>query len=84
MTYDFSPSNRTELLHIPRFRVVNVDEIRENEYNLNIPRYVDTFEPEPRMEVADALRELRQAENAAREAELELQDLLKGLGYAIG
>ena len=28
-------------------RVVGIDEIEENEFNLNIPRYVDTFEPEP-------------------------------------
>ena len=28
-------------------RVVGMDEIEENEFNLNIPRYVDTFEPEP-------------------------------------
>lgn len=26
--------------------VVSLDEIRENDYNLNIPRYVDTFEEE--------------------------------------
>ena len=25
----------------------NSEEIEENEFNLNIPRYVDTFEPEP-------------------------------------
>jgi type I restriction enzyme M protein len=36
-------------------RVVDTEEIEENEYNLNIPRYVDTFEPEPRLEVKDAL-----------------------------
>ena len=35
-------------------RVVGLDEIEENEFNLNIPRYVDTFEPEPRVEVKDA------------------------------
>ncbi|MFT8765276.1 MAG: N-6 DNA methylase, partial [Lentilactobacillus hilgardii] len=27
------------------------DEIRDNDYNLNIPRYVDTFEPEPPVDV---------------------------------
>ena len=27
--------------------VATIDEIKENDYNLNIPRYVDTFEPEP-------------------------------------
>jgi type I restriction enzyme M protein len=46
-------------------RVVGLDEIAENEFNLNIPRYVDTFEPEPRVEVNDALKALEDAELAA-------------------
>jgi type I restriction-modification system DNA methylase subunit len=29
-------------------RVVGLDEVEENEFNLNIPRYVDTFEHRPR------------------------------------
>ncbi len=63
-------------------RVVGLDEVEENEYNLNIPRYVDTFEPEPRVEVQDALRALLDAEVAARGAEAELQRLLSEVGYA--
>ena len=43
-------------------RVVGLDEIEENEFNLNIPRYVDTFEPEPRIEVNVALKALAEAE----------------------
>ena len=39
-------------------RVVGLDEIEENEFNLNIPRYVDTFEPEPRVDVSVALKAL--------------------------
>ena len=62
-------------------RVVNMTEIQENEYNLNIPRYVDTFEPEPRIEVADALTALRHAETAVRQAENELERLLAEIGY---
>ena len=62
-------------------RVVQQDEIRENEYNLNIPRYVDTFEPEPRIEVADALKALREAERAVQQAEDGLSKLLSGIGY---
>jgi type I restriction enzyme M protein len=63
-------------------RVVGLDEIEENEFNLNIPRYVDTFEPEPRMEVQDALNALREAEAAARAAEKSLASLLREVGYA--
>lgn len=63
-------------------RVVGLDEIEENECNLNIPRYVDTFEPEPRIEVKDALKALGAAEAAKKEAEDDLQELLKAAGYA--
>ncbi len=63
-------------------RVVGLDEIEGNEFNLNIPRYVDTFEPEPRVEVKDALKALREAEAAAKEAETKLRGLLKNAGYA--
>ncbi len=62
--------------------VVAQDEIEENEFNLNIPRYVDTFEPEPRVEVMDALKTLRKVEVAAKEAERDLRRLLVEAGYA--
>ena len=32
-------------------RAVSLAEIRENEYNLNIPRYIDTFEPEAEIDI---------------------------------
>ena len=57
-------------------RVVGLDEIEENEFNLNVPRYVDTFEPEPRLEVKDALKALWGAQAAANEAAHNLSSLL--------
>jgi len=62
-------------------RVVSLDEIAENEFNLNIPRYVDTFEPEPRVEVKEALRALADAEQALRDAESSLYKHLEAVGY---
>ena len=64
-------------------RVVGLAEIEDNEFNLNIPRYVDTFEPEPRLEVKDALKALRDADAAERKAATELSVLLKGAGYDV-
>jgi type I restriction enzyme M protein len=72
-------ANPAELLK--HARVVGLDEIGENEFNLNIPRYVDTFEPEPQVEVKDALAKLRAAELDVRQAENELQTLLTKIGY---
>lgn len=39
--------------------VTTLEEIRGNGYNLNIPRYVDTFEPEPVPDLLDTLAELK-------------------------
>lgn len=63
-------------------RVVGIDEIEENEFNLNIPRYVDTFEPEPRVEVGNALKSLKDAQAALGFAEEHLGNLLRAIGYA--
>jgi len=62
-------------------RVVGIDEIAENDFNLNIPRFVDTFEPEPRLEVKQALQALLDAKKAANEAETELSRRLREIGY---
>ena len=62
-------------------RVVDMDEVEENEFNLNVPRYVDTFEPEPRMDVTEALNALRAASKEAARAEKELAGLLRSAGY---
>ena len=64
-------------------RVVEAEEVKENEFNLNVPRYVDTFEPEPRVEVEDALAALDDAEAKARDASATLVGLLKGIGYGV-
>jgi type I restriction enzyme M protein len=65
-------------------RVIGLDAIEENEFNLNIPRYVDTFDPDPKMEVKDALQALRDAKAAAKDAETQLAGLLVAFGYAKG
>src|ERR1700724_478206 len=65
-------------------RVVGLDEVEENEFNLNIPRYVDTFEPEPLVEVREALEALDEAKAVARSAEEALRRLLRAAGYVSG
>lgn len=66
---------------IKHARIVDHDEIEENEFNLNIPRYVDTFEPEPRVDVKDALKALGEAEKASRIAAEQLRGLLRNIGH---
>ena len=74
-------ADREELLK--HARVVDMEEVKENEFNLNVPRYVDTFEPEPRVEVEDALAALDDAEVKAKDASVALMGLLKGIGYGV-
>jgi type I restriction enzyme M protein len=71
-----------ELELVKNARVVDMDEIMENDFNLNVPRYVDTFEPEQPVGVAAALQELAQADLALQRSSEHLRDLLKEVGYA--
>ena len=52
--------------------VTTLEEIRENGYNLNIPRYVDTFEPEPVPDLLDTLAELKAINMEIDKTEREL------------
>ena len=63
-------------------RVIGIEEVEENEFNLNLPRYVETFEPEQRILIADALQTLREAQEQASDAETELMGLLRRSGYS--
>lgn len=57
------------------------DEIAENDFNLNIPRYVDTFEEEAEIDL-DAVRSERLELKAELESlEAEMAGFLKELGY---
>lgn len=62
-------------------RVVSHEELLENEFNLNVPRYVDTFEPEPVLDVAEAMKALHAAEVDAKSATDGLRELLRAAGY---
>ena len=62
-------------------RVVSMDELKENDYNLNISRYVDIAEPEQKIDVKEALSKLRDTEKQRNEAEKKMNAYLKELGY---
>ena len=56
-------------------------EIERNEFNLNIPRYVDTFEPEPEIDIAATQREIEKIEAELVETQAKLKEYLKELGF---
>lgn len=62
--------------------VATLDEIRdENDFNLNISRYVDATEPPPVLDVAEELDALRTLEDERNRAEARMNELLAELGY---
>lgn len=61
------------------FSIVDMDEIEENEFNLNIPRYVDTFEPEEQIDLKQAIADFQQAMKEESAAMISLNELLKTL-----
>ncbi len=62
-------------------RVVGLEEIEKNDFNLNIARYIDSTEEEEQIDVAEALRKLRGLEEERDEVELVVNGYLKELGY---
>lgn len=59
--------------------VATLDEIRENEYNLNIPRYVDTLEEKEPIDMKKNLEDLIRLEEEIQETEKKLSGYLKEL-----
>lgn len=55
------------------------DEIQENEFNLNIPRYVDTFEEEPPVDIKKVSQELQDINKKIKETESEFLSMVDEL-----
>ena len=60
--------------------LASIEEIRENDYNLNIPRYVDTFEEEVAIDLKEVNNLLAQDKAEIAELELKIAEQLKILG----
>lgn len=60
--------------------VATMDEIRENVFNLNIPRYVDTFEPEPEIDLNEVAAEIRKLQAEIKGIDAELKPYFDELG----
>ena len=55
------------------------DEIQKNEFNLNIPRYVDTFEEEPPVDIKQVSQELQDINKKIKETESEFLSMVDEL-----
>ncbi len=61
--------------------LASFDEVKENDFNLNIPRYVDTFEEEEEIDLMAVLQEREQLKDKLADLEVEMAGYLKALGY---
>src|SRR5699024_3072377 len=59
--------------------VASHDEIVENDYNLNIPRYVDTFEEEEPIDMVELSKEIIETDNQIKKAEEDILSMLNEL-----
>lgn len=83
-----SDENINKILEIYRMRkdvdkyshVASREEIKENEYNLNIPRYVDTFEEEEPIDLQEVVKQIEQDNKEIEQLEKEIMEQLKILG----
>lgn len=61
------------------FAIADMEELEENEFNLNIPRYVDTFEPEEEIDLKQAIIEFKAALGKETALDKSIDELLKVL-----
>jgi type I restriction enzyme M protein len=67
--------------NIARFmHVASLKEIIANDYNLNIPRYVDTFEEEEIIDIEEVQRNIKRLKSEIAKAEAKMDGYLKELG----
>lgn len=60
--------------------VATLDEIKENDYNLNIPRYVDTFEEEEPIDLKQVTDEIKKIDEEIKEVDEQIRKYTKELG----
>ena len=62
--------------------LASFEEIKENDFNLNIPRYVDTFEEETLIDMVALGKEMKSINEEEAKLEEEIYDMLLQLDCA--
>jgi type I restriction enzyme M protein len=62
--------------------LATLEEIEENDYNLNIPRYVDTFEEEEPIDIEEVSRELKTLDEEIQLNDKEIEKFCNELGIS--
>jgi len=72
----FTPSRVSELVA----KLIQPQENDENDFNLNIPRYVDTFEEEPEVDIAAVKSEIESIETELAQVQAQMAKYMSELG----
>ncbi|TCO70668.1 type I restriction-modification system subunit M [Marinisporobacter balticus] len=62
-------------------QVVSLEDIRENDYNLNISRYVDTTEAEPEIDINAVTKRIKEREGRLVASRTQINGFLRELGF---
>jgi len=81
--FDVQPGNGVLFVDASReyAYLASPEEIAENDFNLNIPRYVDTFEEEEEIDLMAVRAEREKLKMELARLEDEMEGYLKELGY---
>jgi len=61
--------------------IAEFEELKENEFNLNVPRFVDISESEEEIDIQTTIDELEKLEKEKKEIEIQVNSHLKELGF---
>ena len=60
--------------------MASFDEIKENDFNLNIPRYMDTFEEEELVDIDEVQRNIASIKVELAQVQAQMKKYLEELG----
>lgn len=60
--------------------LATLEEIKENDFNLNIPRYVETFEPEPEIDIDEVMKSIDDLYVKRQKLDIEIDNYFRELG----
>jgi len=63
--------------------VAEIDELKENEFNLNVTRYVDISEPDEEIDIQETIDDLKKLEKEREKIETQVTADLKELGFKV-
>ena len=63
--------------------IADIEELKENEFNLNVPRYVDISELEEEIDIQTTIDELKKLNGDRQDLEIRVNSNLKELGFRI-